>query len=355
MLSQALSQIIQCPDCTGRLDVADDCVRCSGCGRQFGFTSGVLDLRPIEAFAEQTKDLDDALHADARHTSITRPVLGSKIRNDMLNAFLRPSSGDRIVDLGCGNGRALAWNASSGASLFGVDVSPHFAPEAVAHSDLVLGDLRRLPLKAGAFNKAWSLDVFEHLSPQVFRDVLTEAGRVLSEDGVLFMYTHVRENGPLAGGVRMINRLARGLERIGLVDLRQERLRKSDHLNPIADHAELRRVASECGFRIERITYYTPIVGAVMENILARMTERWLTRRAARRSHGAPADDSESLRAARTSAQARVGRGGWTYRGLLFASSLMKLDVVLFGRVRSGPFFALLRKTPAASGTGTNG
>jgi hypothetical protein len=28
-------------------------------------------------------------------------------------------------------------------------------------------------------------------------------------------------------------------------------------------------------------------------------------------------------------------------------STLMKVDVVLFGRVRSGPFFALLRKTGA--------
>lgn len=112
-------------------------------------------------------------------------------------------------------------------------------------------------------------------------------------------------------------------------------------------------MANECGFQIERITYYTPIVGALMENILARMTERWLTRRAARGRRGASVDDSEALRTARTSAQARVGRGGWTYRGLLFASSLMKLDVVLFGRVRSGPFFALLRKQPATSGTET--
>ena len=30
----------------------------------------------------------------------------------------------------------------------------------------LLGDLRRLPLRDGAFNKAWSLDVLEHLSPQ---------------------------------------------------------------------------------------------------------------------------------------------------------------------------------------------
>jgi len=309
----------------------------------------------VASFAEQTKYLDDEPHADARHTAITRPVLGSKIRNDMLNAFLRPAPGDRIIDLGCGNGRAIAWNAASGATLFGVDISPHFAPEAVRHSDLVLGDLRRLPLKARTFNKAWSLDVFEHLSPQAFRDVLNEAQRVLTDDGVLFMYTHVRKNGPLAVGVRAINGLARGLERVGLIDLRQERLRKSDHLNPIADHDELQQVAAACGFRIERLTYYTPIVGAFMENVLARMTERWLAKRAASRKHDGSTDEADAIRAARTTAQARVGRGGAVYRGLLVVSALMKLDILLFGRIQSGPFFALLRKTPrkdTASGAG---
>jgi hypothetical protein len=33
-----------------------------------------------------------------------------------------------------------------------------------------------------------------------------------------------------------------------------------------------------------------------------------------------------------------------TYRLLLVLSGVMKLDIWLFGRVRSGPFFALLRK-----------
>ncbi len=102
---------------------------------------------------------------------------------------------------------------------------------------------------------------------------------MLADDGALFVYTHVRKNGWAAGGVRAVNRLAARLERLGWLDLRQERLRKSDHLNPIADHDELRRVVEECGFRLERITYYTPVIGAFVENILARMAERWLARR----------------------------------------------------------------------------
>jgi SAM-dependent methyltransferase len=343
MISDRLVAIARCPDCGADLSRQGSTVTCAGCTRRFDASGEFLDLSPAQSFAEQTKYLDEALHADDRHKAIAPPVLGSKIRNDMLRRFLDIRPGDLIVDLGCGSGRTIAWNTPLGASIVGVDVSPHFASEALATADLLLGDLRRLPLKSATFDKAWSLDVLEHLSPPAFREVLTEARRVLKDDGRLFIYTHVRQNGWLAGGVRSVNTLARLGERLGLIDLRQERLRKSDHLNPIADHDELRRVVAECGLRIERITYYTPIVGAFVENVLTRMAERWLTRRASRRSGQS---GEAAIRTARTSAQERVRRRGLTYRLLLAASAAMRLDVMLFGRIQSGPFFALLSRVP---------
>jgi SAM-dependent methyltransferase len=261
----------------------------------------------------------------------------------MLRRFLQLGPDDRAIDLGCGSGRALAWTADAGAASVGVDISPYFAREALDGHDLILGDLRRLPIRDEAFTLAWTLDVVEHVSPEALRQVLAEANRVLAPGGALFIYSHVRQNGPIALGVRAINRFAAGLERIGLLDLRQERLRKSDHLNPIRDHDELRQFAVDAGFRIERITYYTPIVGAFVENVLARMAERWLTRRAGRKAASA-GDEGAAMRAARASAKARVRRRGLTYRLLLVLSSLMMLDVYLFGRLKSGPFFALLRK-----------
>jgi SAM-dependent methyltransferase len=349
MISAALVDVVQCPDCGGTIRRAGDRVACAGCGRAFDHHAGYLDLRPLAAFAEQTKYLDDALHADARHESVSPALLGSKIRQDLLRQFLDLQPADRAVDLGCGSGRALVWNAGAAGLVVGVDVSPFFAGDALDRCDVVLGDLRRLPFKTGAFTKAWSLDVLEHLSPQALGDVLGEASRVLADGGALFVYTHVRKNGPLAGGVRLANRVASLCERIGLLDLRQERLRKSDHLNPIADHDELARLVVAHGFRLERIVYYTPIVGAFMENVLVRIAERWLVTRAARRD-GPAATPGDAAREARASAKARISRGGATYRSLLMLTWLMKLDVVLFGRVTSGPFFALLRKTTAVSG-----
>jgi SAM-dependent methyltransferase len=351
MISSRMLEAVQCPDCTKKLEKRAAALVCTGCGRQFPADAGYLDLRPAATFAEQTKYLDHELHADARHEAIAPPVLGSKIRNDMLRRFLAPSPADFIVDLGCGSGRAIVWNAGCGAAMLGVDISPFFAAEAVDRADLILGDLRRLPLQSGVFTKAWSLDVLEHLSLQAFRDVLQEANRVLVPGGALFIYTHVRKNGWPASGVRLVNRLARVIERMGLLDLRQERLRKSDHLNPIADHDELIRVARECGFEIDRITYYSPIIGAFVENILTRMVERWMTRRArsGAAAAGAATDASAPVKAARASAQARLRQGGLLYRALVIVTGVMSLDVWLFGRIRSGPYFALLRKPKDAA------
>jgi SAM-dependent methyltransferase len=355
MISERLVSLVRCPECAGA--IAYPSLACQGCGRTFSAPGGgYLDMRPADRFAEQTKYLDEALHADARHERVSPPLLGSKIRNDMLREFLRLSPGDLVVDLGCGSGRALVWNRDAGADAIGIDISPFFSEDARRDVPLLLGDLRRLPFADGTFAKAWSLDVLEHLSPDALRAMLAEANRVLANGGQLFVYTHVRKNAPIASGLRWINRLARGLERVGLIDMRQERLRKSDHLNPLADIPDLERVARACGFRIARITFYTPIVGGFVENILMRVAERAMARRAAKRlaragtGDAAAGDvDAQAIRAARTSAKAHIAASPATRAVLRALSLAMKLDVALFGRITSGPFFALLVKDGSPS------
>jgi SAM-dependent methyltransferase len=348
VISARLLDLVRCPDCRSRLTRDGDRVVCNGCGRTYRAAGeAYLDLRPAVEFSEQTKYLDEALHADARHERVSPPLLGSKIRNDMLREFLDPGPSDVMIDLGCGSGRTLLWNADRRASAVGIDISPFFAAEARAGLDLLLGDLRKLPFADGTFTKAFSLDVLEHLSPEALHGMLTEASRVLAPGGALFVYSHVRKNAPVAAGLRWINALARQLERAGLIDLRQERLRKSDHLNPLSDIPDLERVTREAGFRIAKIRYYTPIVGGFVENILMRMAERAMARRAARRlSSSLPAEqaDRESIREARTAAKQQIARSPATRTVLRALSAAMKLDLLLFGRIRSGPFFALLVK-----------
>jgi SAM-dependent methyltransferase len=348
MISDALLSLVRCPDCHGILAGTPDSLVCRGCGRPYHSSSpDFLDLRPRVAYSEQTKYLDETLHADARHETVSPPLLGSRIRNDMLRSFLAPEAHDLVVDLGCGSGRALLWNRDWGSRTVGVDISPFFSSDARQRIDLLIGDLRRLPFADGTFTKAFSLDVLEHLSPHALREMLAEASRVLAPGGELFVYTHVRKNAPVAAGLRWINALGRRLEAWGLIDARQERLRKSDHLNPLRDIPELEQVVSGAGFRIRRIRYYTPIVGGFVENIMMRMAERAMAKRAATRLRGSVSDDeadAQAIREARTAAKARIARSPATYATLRVLSFFMKLDLLLFGRIRSGPFFALLVK-----------
>jgi SAM-dependent methyltransferase len=346
MISPALVALVRCPDCCGELQDENASLVCRGCGRRRVKGPGYLDLRPAITFAEQTKYLDESLHADHRHETVSAPLLQAGVRQRMLRRFLRPAAGDRIVDLGCGSGRSLVWNSESGAHIVGIDVAPYFAAEAIDNGDLVLGDLRRLPFGDGTFSKGYALDVFEHLSPEALTSVLAEIARVMRPGGRVFAYSHVRKNSPLAGGLRLVNTIARGLERLGLVDLGQERLRKSDHVNPLTDIPDLERTVQAAGFRIARIRYYTPLVGAIMENVVMRVAERVLGRWSARRTPDRDTPAAEA-RLARSAAQARLARQGMLYHTLRAVTGVMMLDVWIFGRVRSGPFFVLLERTSA--------
>lgn len=350
MISQELRRAARCPACRNPLS-GEATLRCEACGTSYAAGEGHLDLRPADAFAERTRYLDEDLHADKRHEHVSPPLLSAGVRNDMLRAFLKPGPGDRVIDLGCGSGRALVWNRARGAWQVGIDVSPFFAVEALESVDLALGDLRRLPFADGAFNKAYALDVFEHLSMEGLKAVLAEAARILEPGGHLFVYSHVRKNSRLAVGLRMVNRLARRMERLGMVDLSQERLRKSDHLNPLADLGELERTVGEAGFSIARIRYYTPLVGGFVENVLLRLAEGWMARRsrgrAKKRGNDSPdGNHAEALRAARVEAKQMIATSGPLHLSLKALTAVMKLDVLLLGRIPSGPFFALLERGP---------
>ena len=145
------------------------------CGRRCARGPGYLDLRPSATFTEQTKYLDESLHADARHETVSPALLQAGVRQWMLGRLLKPAPATSIVDLGCGSGRSLVWNHASGATIVGIDVAPYFAQEALERGDLVLGDLRRLPFADGAFGKGYALDVFEHLSREALAEVLARS------------------------------------------------------------------------------------------------------------------------------------------------------------------------------------
>ncbi len=342
MISDRLLNIVRCPDCGGQLKGGPARLGCEACGRLF--TEGTPDylvLRPSSVYDETTKFVEDGFHADGRDESVSPPLLSAAVRNNMLREFLQPGPGDVVLDLGCGSGRFAVWNLDSGAHFIGVDTVTFFAAESRASLDLVVGELRKLPFSDGSVTKAYAIDVVEHLSLESLGAMLAEINRVLAPGGSLFVYTHVMQLSPFAPALAAITRVSHAIERAGFADLTVDRLRPTDHLNPLANRGHLDDVAASAGFRVERFRYYTPILSRIAESLFVPAAAHIFARR---KSKGASVD-SAALRAARVDAKRTLARGGIMYRALQAMTAVVMLDVRLLGRVRSGPFFALLVKS----------
>ncbi|MBY6138958.1 methyltransferase domain-containing protein [Leisingera daeponensis] len=105
---------------------------------------------------------------------------------------LAPAPGDRILDLGCGNGLlTLELSRAVGPSghVTGLDASPQMLDAARqrlqgrANTTLTEGDAARLPFEAASFGKAACLQVFEYLTDR--RPALRALHKVLTPGGLL--------------------------------------------------------------------------------------------------------------------------------------------------------------------------
>jgi ubiquinone/menaquinone biosynthesis C-methylase UbiE len=316
-------------------------LRCSCCGIAYPVNEqgGYVDLVPRTSVGALTQYADHEFH-ERLHVTDAPPVLSARVKADMMRRMLGARAGETVLDLGCGSGKFALYVARDGVRPAGLDVAPFFLPRAVRAVDLVLGDLRRLPFRKASYPRAYSLDVLEHLDEAGVAEVLLEARRTLARHGRLFIYTHAMESSRLASFQRLVNRLARRLGALGLIDYDREALRKSDHRNAIRSHEHFEALAGAAGLEVEQRRYYNVVFKAVIEDLLLRLYEQ------AQRG-GKPAPAAAAAREpAQGVAPAAVGARPPGRLLLVVASALtllLKLDVLLFGRIRTGPFFGLLK------------
>jgi SAM-dependent methyltransferase len=178
VISEFLRTIARCPACrTERLDDAGGCPRCR---RVYpALEDGTyLDLRPPpDTFSELTEYAEEEFHH--REGKLRPLFLSARVKRDMMRKMLRSAPGDSVLDIGCGNGRFAYFERPECRELVGIDAGAHFAPEPRKTVDLARGDVRLLPFADASFDKAYTLDVLEHLTEDGALRMLSEARRVL--------------------------------------------------------------------------------------------------------------------------------------------------------------------------------
>lgn len=95
----------------------------------------------------------------------------------------------RVLDLGCGAGRDMAWLEGQGARVTGADLSIGMLTEARARArgDLARMDMRRLGFGDGRFDGVWCMAALLHLPKTEAPVALREMRRVLRPGGVLLL------------------------------------------------------------------------------------------------------------------------------------------------------------------------
>ena len=225
MISPQLRALARCPICTAETaghapplaDAAPDRLPARAAGGNMRLRRRrYLDLMPRAAgdLGHTSRYVADLAEFAERldYREMAPPLLGAAVRNRLLRQMLALNPRDRVLELGCGNGKFLLWNRDLVGQSVGIDPAPLFADEALARLDLVQGDARLLPFPNNSFSKAWSIDVLEHLD---HADIARYLARSVPRAGAGWADVHLLEH-PRARPVRLPGRrLARPGELAG--------------------------------------------------------------------------------------------------------------------------------------------
>lgn len=100
---------------------------------------------------------------------------------------------ERVLDLGCGNGRHAIYFAHQGFQASGIDVSQQainwakdWSEQEGLKVDFRVGDIEQLPYEDGTFDVVVSHGVLDHVRSSTARNAAQEVNRVLKPQGLFY-------------------------------------------------------------------------------------------------------------------------------------------------------------------------
>lgn len=210
-----------------------------------------------------------AIPGDYQHRARTQGPVVQRYwhweKERMIRAFSPPAPGDRVLDVGCGSGVVAALLAELGAHVVGVDANE----DAVAYARRTFGGSRArfevglvddLGFDAATFDRAYCLEVIEHLPLFQGRHLLASLLRLVKPGGVLTLTT------PNYQGTWPAIEFA--LDRLHLVP----RLAGTQHVCRFT-RASLRDLAETAGWRVTQLRTFStlaPFLSVLSWNLAVR-------------------------------------------------------------------------------------
>jgi ubiquinone/menaquinone biosynthesis C-methylase UbiE len=143
-----------------------------------------MDLDFAKFILEKTKENYNLI---AREFSATRRETWEELKF----LFEGLKEGEKVLDLGCGNGRWYKVFREKKVDYFGIDNSEkliEIAKENFPDAKFFVGDALSLPFQDDFFDKVYSIALFHHIPSENFRiKALKEAKRVLRPGGILIL------------------------------------------------------------------------------------------------------------------------------------------------------------------------
>jgi ubiquinone/menaquinone biosynthesis C-methylase UbiE len=168
--------------------------------------------------------------------------------------------GEKILDLGCGNGRLFELFKNRNVKYTGVDTSVEFIERAKEkYGDyFVVADAFNLPFSDNSFDSIWAIAFFHHIPSKHLRlKILKEIKRVLKKDGKIiatcwnFYQLHY-----LRILLKFTFRKLFGLSRLDFKDvlLSPKKLKIQRYYHAFTKK-ELKKLFQKAGFKIEELRY----------------------------------------------------------------------------------------------------